>query len=92
MRTDNSLGSSSSKDSKNTWPRKLESIKAAAMVASAFFAITRFLENFDEPFHNSRSHTRSLSGGRSVVALPVVLTSSWMVGWLEESLKKECAA
>lgn len=30
----------------------------SAMIASAFFAITRFLENFDEPFHNSRSHTR----------------------------------
>lgn len=43
--------------------RKLESIKAvalrSAMVASEFFAITRFLENFDEPFHNSCSHTRS---------------------------------
>lgn len=43
--------------------RKLESIKAVAlrfaMVASEFFAITRFLENFDEPFHNSCSHTRS---------------------------------
>lgn len=51
--------------------RKLESIKAVsataaadasvAMVASAFFAITRFLENFDEPFHNSRPNTRSTS-------------------------------